>query len=321
MNARGRRGLILDDDRILITGGTGLIGTNLANALKKKSHEVLAIGSQFDLRNPIVTQKIFREFKPTIVYHLAAKVGGIYANSNYKSDFYSDNVLINTNVINECSSTNVRYVFAMGTGCAYPKRLESEILREDDFLDGIAEVTNDAYAYAKRGLLVHLRALSESNRLKYLYCIPANIYGPFDNYHPMHSHVVPGLIRRFCDAIDDGHLDVTIWGDGRSKRDFLYIDDCVEAIYLLTNLEAQGSFNVCTTRLTSVSNLAHEIKKASGYEGQINFDIGKPSGQTQRIFDSTRMDQLGWKPKVSLAEGIQRTVDWFRVNRSNIRER
>ena len=161
--------MIKKDEKILITGASGLIGKNLFNKLKAEGHKILGLDSKTDLRNPEKTEMVFNDFKPTMVFHLAAKVGGIHANSNYKSDFYSDNVLINTNVVNSCISTNVNYIFAMGTGCAYPKRLENQTLYEKDFLDGIPEQTNDAYAYAKRGLLVHLKALEETGSIKYTF--------------------------------------------------------------------------------------------------------------------------------------------------------
>ena len=158
-------------EKILITGASGLVGANLINSLKNSGYEVLGLDSKNDLRVASIADKIFSDFKPSIVFHLAAKVGGIHANANYKADFYSDNVLINTNVVNSCIKNDVEYIFAMGTGCAYPKRLENQILFEKDFLDGIPEVTNDAYAYAKRGLLVHLKSLEESEIIKYTYCL------------------------------------------------------------------------------------------------------------------------------------------------------
>ena len=200
------------NQKILITGASGLIGKNLITRLNKEGYQVLGLDSKNDLRDPYLTQKIFKNYKPDLVFHLAAKVGGIFANSNYKADFYSDNVLINTNVINACVCNDVEYVFAMGTGCAYPKRLENNVLYEKDFLDGIPEITNDAYAYAKRGLLVHLKSLEESEIIKYTFCLPANIYGPFDNFHPLNSHVVPGLIRRFCDSFDKNLKEYHIVG-------------------------------------------------------------------------------------------------------------
>jgi GDP-L-fucose synthase len=190
-----------------------------------------------------------------------------------------------------------------------------------DFLDGVPEFTNDAYAYAKRGLLVHLEALAQSVDLKYMYCLPANIYGPYDNFHPKNSHVVPGLIRRFCDAIDMGEPVVSIWGDGSARRDFLFIDDCIDAMILLTHRQETGVFNVATGCLTSIAQLAEQIGDASGFKGRIAFDVDQPAGQMQRIFDTSKMASLGWKPRVTFQEGIRRTVEWFRDNRNTIRER
>ena len=308
-------------DKILVTGGTGLIGVNLVKRLEKEGFEVMAIGSSQDLRNKSVCENIFRSFNPSVVYHLAARVGGIYANSNFKSSFYSDNVLINTHVVDSCVSNNVEYIFAMGTGCAYPKRLENELLHEDDFLDGIPEVTNDAYAYAKRGLLVHLKALEENDVIKYVYCLPANIYGPYDNFHPLNSHVVPGLIRRFCDSVDSGKNTISIWGDGTAKRDFMYIDDCIDAMMTLTESGASGTYNVSTEVLTSISELANYLKIESGFEGEILYDINKPAGQLRRVLDSKKIKKLGWKFNVNIHEGLRKSVNWFKNNPTLIRER
>lgn len=313
--------MLNNNRRILVTGGTGLIGKNLSDRLTGLGFEVLSFGSEYDLRNNDISEKLVSDFKPDVVFHLAAKVGGILANSTYKADFYSDNVMINTNIVNAAARHGVEYIFAMGTGCAYPKRLENSTLYEDDFLDGIPEFTNDAYAYAKRGLLVHLQALAESCGPKFTYCLPSNIYGPHDNFHPQHSHVVPGLIRRFCDAQESGMPSLRVWGDGTARRDFLYIDDCIDAIMMLANNGSEGVFNVCTGQLTSVSQLASEIKMSSGFTGEILYDETLPAGQMQRIFDTSKMDALAWKPSVSLANGIMQTIEWFKANRQLIRER
>ena len=268
-----------------------------------------------------MVEETFVRCRPTVVFHLAAKVGGIYANIRFKSAFYRDNVLINTHVVDACERHAVRYVFAMGTGCAYPKRLEEEPLIEDAFLDGIPEATNDAYAYAKRGLLVHLQALKESGKLDYTYCLPSNIYGPHDNFHPEHSHVVPGLIRRFCDAADAGQPAVSVWGDGRARRDFLYVDDLVDATLLLARSGASGVYNVATARLTSVGELATTIREAAGYRGDIRHDTSLPVGQRQRIFDIRKVSSLGWAARTPVAEGVRRTVAWFREAGGSYRAR
>ena len=309
------------NQKILITGASGLIGKNLISRLNKEGYEVLGLDSKSDLRDPSLTRKIFKNYKPNLVFHLAAKVGGIFANSNYKADFYSDNVLINTNVINACISNNIEYVFAMGTGCAYPKRLENNVLYEEDFLDGIPEITNDAYAYAKRGLLVHLKSLEESEIIKYTFCLPANIYGPFDNFHPLNSHVVPGLIRRFCDSFENNLKEILIWGDGTARRDFLFIDDCIDAIIKLADIQFSGVVNVSSKSLTSIRELAELIKDKTNFKGLIKYDVSKLSGQQQRIMNSTIMDNLNWSPHINLDNGIAKTVKWFFENRSVIRER
>ena len=313
--------MINKNEKILVTGASGLIGKNLVNRLLKNGYEVLGTDSKNDLRDNYITDKLFNNFKPSLVFHLAAKVGGIYANSNYKADFYSDNVLINTNVVNACVKNNVKYIFAMGTGCAYPKRLEKERLYEKDFLDGIPELTNDAYAYAKRGLLVHLKSLEEAKIIKYTFCLPANIYGPYDNFHPLNSHVVPGLIRRFSDSVDKNYDEINIWGDGSARRDFLYIDDCIDAIIKLSEIQLRGVVNVSSKTLTSIKELAELIKNKTNFKGSIQYDETKLSGQKQRIMDSTIMDNLEWSPKIYLDNGISRTIKWFLENRSFIRER
>jgi len=308
-------------EKILITGGTGLVGTNLFKRLRQEDNEVIAVGSQYDLRDPKVTDELFKKTKPDVVFHLAAKVGGIFANTTYKAAFYSDNVLINTNLINACIIHKIQYVFAMGTGCAYPKRLEGDILKEETFLDGIPETTNDAYAYAKRGMLVHLKALAEQNLIRYCYCIPANIYGPHDNFHPKNSHVVPGLIRRFCEAKEKRSNCVTMWGSGKAKRDFLFIEDCVEAMITLLNCRFEGAVNVATGESTTINELVHEIKTASGFSGSVENDMSFPEGQTERIFHIEKIKSIGWIPRYSLKKGIEATVEWFFANKERISER
>ena len=313
--------MISYSQKILITGSSGLVGKNIITKLEKKGYQVLGLDSKNDLRSPSLTRQIFKNYKPSIVFHLAAKVGGIYANSNYKADFYSDNVLINTNVVNACVENNVEYIFAMGTGCAYPKKLENNVLYEEDFLDGIPEITNDAYAYAKRGLLVHLKSLDESKIIKYTFCLPANIYGPFDNFHPLNSHVVPGLIRRFCDSVDKDLEDIYIWGDGSARRDFLFIDDCIDAMIKLAEIQFKGPINVSSKSLTSIKELAELIKIKTSFKGSIIYDKTKLIGQKQRIMDTSKMDHLDWLPRINLEDGISKTIKWFRENRLLIRER
>lgn len=306
---------------VLVTGGTGLVGRNLVARLRAADREVVSVGSERDLREADVARALLRDVRPDVVFHLAARVGGIYANSTQKPGFYRDNVLINTHLVDAAVDAGVEYVFAMGTGCAYPKRLEGSVLREDDYLDGIPEETNDAYAYAKRGMLVHLDALHEQGVLGYCYCLPANLYGPHDNFHPKHSHVVPALIRRFVEARDAGAAEVAIWGDGSAKRDFLHIDDCIDAMLLLLERRCSGAVNVATGEQTTVAELASTLARVTGYGGEVVFDTSMPAGQTGRIFDTTRIRSTGWAPTRDLESGLRSTVAWFEEHRSEIRER
>jgi GDP-L-fucose synthase len=295
------------------------VGTNLVERLESDGYEVVSTGSERDLRDADTTRRLLSDVKPEVLFHLAARVGGIYANSTQKPDFYRDNVLINTHVLDAAVATGVRYVFAMGTGCAYPKRLEGSLLHEEHYLDGIPEETNDAYAYAKRGMLVHLGALREHEILDYCYCLPANLYGPHDNFHPDHSHVVPGLIRRFVEAEVNGGDDVVTWGDGSAERDFLYIGDCVDAMVRLADRRFSGPVNVATGEQASIRHLAETISDAVGFSGTIGHDLTKPSGQRGRLFDTEKIRSVGWSPTHDLSAGIERTVMWFRGHPNEIR--
>ena len=306
---------------VLVTGATGLVGRNLLERLTAEGREVIGVGSERDLRDADVAMALLREVRPRVLFHLAARVGGIYANSTQKPGFYRDNVLINTHVVDAAVDAGVEYIFAMGTGCAYPKRLEGEVLHEADYLDGIPEPTNDAYAYAKRGMLVHLEALREEGVLEYCYCLPANLYGPHDNFHPTHSHVVPALVRRFVEARDAGRPDVSIWGDGSAKRDFLYIEDCIDAMMHLLHGRVSGAVNVATGHQTSIRELAEAVKKASDFEGTISYDTSMPAGQAGRIFATDRIRDAGWVPATDLSSGLGRTVEWYREHRVEARER
>jgi GDP-L-fucose synthase len=303
-------------DRILITGGTGLVGVSVTNRLKKLGCNVISCGNtrgavNYNLLDGYETKSMFDDVNPKIVIHLAARVGGIYANMTKKSSFYLENTLINTNVMKEIQERKIEYVIAMGTGCAYPKKLEGEILHEYHFLDGIPEPTNDAYAYAKRNLLVHLEACREDYGLKYCYCIPANLYGENDNFHPLNSHVVPALIRKFVEAEKKKLPFVNVWGNGLAERDFLYIEDLTDAIMLFLSAEIVGVLNIATGLPVTIDELAYTIKKILDYNGDILYSTSFPVGQKTRLFNTSRIQTLGWKPNHSLEEGLIKTIEWF----------
>jgi len=309
------------DERALVTGATGLIGRNLMARLESLGADVVGVGSEQDLRDARVAQALLQRVRPTVVYHLAARVGGIYANSTQKPGFYRDNVLINTHVVDAAVDAGVEYVFAMGTGCAYPKRLEGDVLFEETYLDGVPEPTNDAYAYAKRGMLVHLDALRSEHVMDSCFCVPANIYGANDNFHPQHSHVVPALVRRFVEAADDGLPTVSIWGSGEAKRDFLYIEDCIDAMISISEARFSGPINIGTGKLTTIRELAETISSVADFPGEITYDTSMPVGQMERVFALDKIRGLGWEPKRALRDGLTQTVSWFRAHRASVRER
>ena len=306
--------------RILLTGGTGLIGKNLVEFLKKK-YLIKSFGSEINLKNEIEVKKLFSSFKPNILIHLAAKVGGIQANINDKLGFYLDNIIINTNILRYAEKNRIEYIFAMGTGCAYPKKLEKKILKEDMFLQGVPEKTNDAYAYAKRNLLLHLQYLYERKKIKYCYCIPSNIYGPHDNFHPINSHVIPGLIKKIYNSKIKKKKTHEIWGTGNAKRDFLFINDLIIAINLIIEKKYIGPINIASNNLVTIKKAAKIISKSIGYNGKLIFNRNKPEGQLQRKFEISKIKKIGWKKKTSFSQGIDKTVEWFIKNQNNLREK
>lgn len=311
----------LKKQRILVTGATGLVGIALMNKLPQFNCDIIGVGNsrsskvyRYDLTSQRDVSYLFEREQPTIVIHLAAKVGGIYANSNNKADFYLENTLINTNVLREVQERKIKYVFAMGTGCAYPKRLEGSELFEEDFLDGIPESTNDTYAYAKRNMFVHLKAMKESNPdFNYHYCIPANLYGSNDNFDPMNSHVVPALIRKFVDAEKSKLPTVEIWGNGNAKRDFIYIDDLINAMICIIQSDKYfGSINVATNYSVKINTVAKTIKEIIKYKGEIIYNSSFPEGQMSRQFNIRKISDIGWKPEINLVDGLMKTIDWYK---------
>jgi nucleoside-diphosphate-sugar epimerase len=305
------------DKKILLTGATGLIGVNLLQALRALGADVTACGNtrgtlRYNLTDPVETACMFDITRPEAVIHLAARVGGIYANVSQAARFYRENTLINTNLIGEIIDRQIPYVLAMGTGCAYSKRLEGQWLFENEYLDGRPEPTNAAYAYAKRNMLAHLQAAA--GQVKYSYVIPANIYGPHDNFHPEFSHVVPGLIQKFVRARREGLSQIKIWGDGTARRDFLYIDDLCEALLEILRAEVSGAVNVATGEDVCVAELAEMIAELTGYRGGITYDRGMPAGQQTRMFNIDKIKNIGWRPRRTLREGLRQTIEWYEKN-------
>lgn len=307
--------------KIIVTGSTGLIGRNLITSLDERGDfEVYRPNrDQLNLIDAAAVSDYFKMVKPDLIIHLAAKVGGIHANNTMKYDFYWQNSVINNNVVQASIQSDIKFFIAMGTGCAYPKLLEGKKLTEEAFLDGRPEPTNDAYAYAKRDLLIQLEAAKEQYNLDYSYIIPANIYGPHDNFHPLNSHVVPGMIQRANKIKELAVPSFEVWGDGSPTRDFLFINDLIDAIILILENQKPGPINIASANPTSILDLAKQIINLYKLDVPIEFNKDYPNGQSERLFDNEKIRKLGWKPNYSLKSGLRMTIEWFE-NAKQIRQ-
>jgi GDP-L-fucose synthase len=246
-------------------------------------------------------------------------VGGILANNTYPVDFLSENLRIQLNVIDAARHTGAERLLFLGSSCIYPKYAEQPI-REDALLTGHLEPTNDAYAIAKIAGIMHIQAVRRQFGLPWISAMPTNLYGPGDNFSPQGSHVLPALIRRFDEAAKSGISTVTNWGTGSPRREFLHVDDMASAcLHLLENYDGAEQVNVGTGTDVTIKELAGLVADAVGFSGSIEWDASKPNGTPRKLLDVSSLNQSGWRPTISLAQGIGSTVDWYRANLSLIR--
>jgi GDP-L-fucose synthase len=273
----------------------------------------------YDLRQREAVIRMYRDARPDIVIHLAGMVGGISFNQANPARFFYDNLLMGIQSMHYGHLHGVEKFVAIGTVCAYPK-FTPVPFKEENLWNGYPEETNAPYGLAKKMLLVQAQAYRQQYGFNAIYLLPANLYGPRDNFDPQTSHVVPALIRKFLAAQE--HPDrraVTVWGDGSSTREFLYVQDCAEAIVLATERYARPApVNIGTGVETFIKDLAHLIADLTGFEGEIIWDAEKPSGQPHRCLDTSRAKrEFGWQAKIPLAEGLSRTIEWYRTSRHN----
>lgn len=295
--------------KIYVAGHRGMVGSAIVRSLQKKGyhHLVLATHKDLDLRNPTQVNQFFEQEKPTYVFLAAAKVGGIYANDTYPADFLYDNLMIEANVIHAAYQQNVTKLLFLGSSCIYPKLAEQPI-KEESLLSGYLESTNEAYAIAKIAGIKLCQAYHKQYGCRFISAMPTNMYGLGDNYHPQNSHVLPALIRRFHEAKISGKDKVIIWGSGNPLREFMFSDDLAEAcIFLMQRYEDPALINVGTGEEISILELAHLIAKIIGFDGAIEFDRTKPDGTPRKLMDSKKLLTLGFKYRIPLAEGIQKT--------------
>jgi GDP-L-fucose synthase len=312
--------------RIFIAGHKGMVGSALIRLLQEqKNIEIITKDrTELDLINQAEVQNFFKNEKIDQVYLAAAKVGGIYANNTFPAEFIYENLMIETNVINSAFLSGVKKLLFLGSSCIYPKYAKQP-MKEEELLTGKLESTNEPYAIAKiAGVKLcesYNRQYSRSHSISYRSIMPSNLYGPGDNYHPENSHVIPGLISRFNEAKNNKASFVTVWGTGTAKREFLYIDDMASACVHIMNLD-DSIFSQQNKKIIScinagggsdltISELAEMIKSVVGYKGGIKFDHTKPEGSPRKLIDSQRLNNLGWKPKVSLRDGLNNTYKDF----------
>lgn len=293
---------------VLVTGGHGMVGKALVRQLKQqKNIEVIAPTHQeLDLREQEQVFSYFSQHKPQHVFHLAAIVGGIHANNTYPGKFIYDNTQMHCNVIHAAKQTGVQKLLFPGSACTYPK-LAPQPIPETAFLDGQIEPTNIAYAAAKINGIVMCQAYAREYGFNAIVPMPTNAYGVGDNFNPQASHVIPALMQRFHEAKLKGTKEVLLWGSGKPLREFIYVDDLADAlIFLMENYDSSNIINVGTMQEITIVDLAKEIAKVVEFTGKISLDTSKPDGAPRKCLDSAKLAAMGWKPQVSLRNGLEK---------------
>lgn len=300
--------------KIYVAGHRGLVGSAIVRNIEEhtKHSWVGKTRSELDLLNRQAVFNFLSEEKPDAVIIAAAKVGGIQANKSYPVEFLSENLQIETNLIDGSHAADIEKLLFLGSSCIYPK-LASQPIREEYLLTGELEKTNEAYAISKIAGLKLVESYRKQYGRKWISVMPTNVYGPGDNYDLENSHVLPALIRKFNDAKEQGLPSVTLWGSGTPKREFIYSEDLASAcMFLLENYDDDIAINVGSGKDISILELANTIQEAVGFEGEIVWDKSRPDGTPRKLLDIRRILDLGWSPKVSLKEGISLTSEAFR---------
>ena len=301
------------DSRVFVAGSQGLVGSAIKRKLESKNFNNIywVRRKNCDLRSKVQVESYFEQSKPEYVFIAAAKVGGIHANSTYPAEFIYDTLMIQCNIIDAAYRHGVKKLVFLGSSCIYPKFPEIHI-KEDQLMSGPLEPSNDAYAIAKIAGMRMCKAYRQQYGFNAISLMPTNLYGPGDNFHPENSHVIPGMLVKFADALAAGE-EVTLWGDGSPLREFLHVDDLAEACYTcMQEYDSDEHINVGTGVDVSIKELAETIADVVGYTGKINWDTSKPNGTPRKVMNVDKIKSLGWEPKISLREGIASAYDWFK---------
>jgi GDP-L-fucose synthase len=309
--------------KIYVAGHKGMVGSAILRQLEKKKYKNLLLSSfdQLDLRKQDEVEEFFLKEKPKIVIIAAAKVGGILANNTYRAEFLYDNLMIQTNIIHSSYHIKADKLIFLGSSCIYPK-LAPQPLKEEYLLSGYLEYTNEPYAIAKISGIKICESYYKQYGCNFYSVMPTNLYGINDNFDLKTSHVLPALIRKFNEAKEEGKNKVTLWGTGKPLREFLYVDDLAEAVlFLMEKVDAKDLYekeithlNIGTGKDLTISELASVISDVVGFKGEIEYDTSKPDGTPRKLMDVSRINELGWKYKTELREGIELTYKWYLNN-------
>lgn len=304
--------------RIAVTGGSGFLGQALVRQLFAAGAEVAVVRhAEYDLVRREDVVRMYHDLAPEIVIHLAAVVGGIGANQANPGRYFYDNLMMGVQLIEEGRQYGVQKIVATGTICAYPK-FTPVPFKEDEIWNGYPEETNAPYGLAKKMLLVQAQAYRQQYGTNIIYLLPVNLYGPGDNFNPESSHVIPALIKKCVDAVEEGADSITVWGDGSASREFLYVDDAARGIVLATALyDGSEPVNLGSGMEISIRELVDKIAAATGFSGRIEWDETRPNGQPRRCLDISRARKLfGFEAETDFSDGLARTVGWYRRHRS-----
>ena len=302
--------------RIYVAGHRGMVGSAIVRALEKNGYHniVTRTHKELDLTRQDAVEAFFEEEKPDYVFLAAAKVGGIVANNEAPADFLYENMILEMNVIHSAFKNNVKKLMFLGSSCIYP-RMCPQPIKEEYLLTGALEQTNEAYALSKISGLKYCEYLNRQYHTDYISVMPTNLYGPNDNYHPTHSHVLPALIRRFHEAKVDNLPYVTCWGTGKPLREFLYVDDLADAcVFLMNNYSGNETVNLGTGKELTIKELTELVAKVIGYTGEIRWDSSKPDGTPRKLLDVSKLESLGWHYKTELEDGIRLSYQDFLTN-------
>ena len=304
------------DSKIYVAGHRGMVGSAIIRELERQGYTniITRTHAELDLTRQDEVEKFFAEERPEYVFLAAAKVGGIIANQSALADFMYENMMLEMNVIHAAWKNGCKKLEFLGSSCIYP-RMAPQPMKEDCLLTSALEPTNEAYALAKISGLKYCEYLNRQYGTDFISLMPTNLYGPNDNYHPTHSHVLPALIRRFHEAKEQGLTEVTCWGDGSPLREFLYVDDLANlCVFLMENYSGNETVNAGTGKEISIKGLTELVAKVVGFEGTILWDTSKPNGTPRKLLDVSKSAAMGWKAQTSLEEGIRLAYEDFLNN-------